>query len=535
MNENIQLNIAKLQTYFEELEKRIKSVERQMTTQNQVSAIQSCLAEIKDVLLEYQSTYSELVSEYNTHKQDYDQKVSTNTTEHSTYTSSISTLNANVLTLQNNVQDLQTKMTALENSSGTGGGCLCGNTSDFCHNYINCYMYENQFYSPNFVLLANPSQYIDIKLKVKTKSSQTVESSTYTITLDLNGENVVSNSYTYTTETETKELNFRYYPTKNSNTIRFFITGSRILFLCDYTIEVNGRDVMLDAKMPAINIRCFDDKYYIVKWDNDSGTIYYAVQDKANLSLSEQDLQTDYITTTTNYAFRNLYLIPTLKNASVYTYDTEYPQNMKIYTISQKLYAELIGLELNETLSSFKRSSCQSIDINRLDICPCINGYGNLTCAFTTKNCVSKVRGYYSNIYTINDATTEKFYNACSIQYNYAKIGENIKEYPGAIFQRSDGMWIYYPTWENKSTDNSTRTEIAVGNNCTAYLQTDGSINIYIGVGLKVYKYKMTKNSAGNYELGSTYDVITGVTRYEELLDNKALAFTYDTYQIVDM
>ena len=45
----------------------------------------------------------------------------------------------------------------------------------------------------------------------------------------------------------------------------------------------------------------------------------------------------------------------------------------------------------------------------------------------------------------------------------------------------------------------------------------------------------MTKNSAGNYELGSTYDVITGVTRYEELLDNKALAFTYDTYQIVDM
>ena len=540
MNENIQLNISRLQTYFEELEKRIKSVERQITTTNQVSAIQSCLAEIKEVLLEYQSTYTELVNEYNTHKQDYDQKVSTNTTEHSTFSSSISSLNANVLTLQNNVQDLQSKVTLLENSSGTGSGsgCLCKNTSDFCHNYINCHIYYNQFYSPKFLLLANQNQYIDIKLKVKIKSSQALENSNYTITLNCNEKNVISKSYIYNTETETKEITYRYYPTQNSNTIRFFIIGSNILFLYDYIIEVNGRDVMLDAKTSAINIRCFNDKYYIVKWDNDSGILYYDIQDKENLSLSEQNMQINYLTNTINYAFLDCTLVPALKEATVYTSDAEtsFPNGIKIMLQTQKENHGAMCLNYSTTELKLVQKYVASLYANKLSFAPCCNNYGDMIYAYTNKTNQAYVKGDLNTAKCINDATYESFYNACIVQYNYAKIGESVKPYAGSLFQRSDGMWIYYPTLDNKSADNSTRTEIAIGNNCTAYLQTDGTINVYINVGLKVYKYTLTKNTTTNkYDLNTSYSVINGVTKYEELLDGKALAHTYDTYEIVDM
>lgn len=543
MNENIQLNIAKLQTYFEELEKRIKSVERQMTTQNQVSAIQSCLAEIKDVLLEYQSTYSELVSEYNTHKQDYDQKVSTNTTEHSKFTSSISTLNANVLTLQTNLESLITRVTSLENSSSSGQGstggvsCLCKNTSDYCFNYVNCYLYNEQFYSPNFVMLANSSQYVDIKVKVQIKCASVVEDNQYTVKLQCNEKDVISKSYNYHTDTQTQELCYRFVPTKNSNTVRVVVLGKRVIKLDNYSIEINGRDVMLDANMPALKIKCFNDKYYIVKYDNNNGIVYYGVQDKNSLNLNETSLSSFLTDQNSQYSFIDYMLLPALQKGEQFAIDTEnYPSGIKLYMLGLEQFRPQYTYKFNTTLNSIILDTQMNAHINRYDVCSYSNNIGYLYLGFV--DYAYKVTGKSSSNFPIyiNEALTEKFYNVAIVQYNYAKVGDDVEPFHGIITQREDGMWFFYPEIANKTKDNSTRIELSVGCNCTAYYQTNGNINVYIGNGTKVYKYTLTKNTTTNkYEKNALFDTISGVTKYEELLDGKALAYTYDSYQIVDM
>lgn len=537
--DNIQLNITKLQAYFEELEKRIKSIERQFTTTNQITAMQSCLSEIKLMLEEYQTSYNNLISDYNTHIQNFNTHESTNSLEHTNINNSITSINADLTSLQGNIENLISRVSILETTGGSSSGdsnCFCGNNSDYCHNYVNSYLYGNKFYSPKFLLITNSSQYVDIKLKVRVKNDIVSQSGlTYSINLVCNDQTVATlGSQKYITEIETKELSYRLYPTQNANYVQLYINAWKYMLLIDYQIEINGRDVLLDATMPSINISCFDDKYYIVKWDNETAKIYYDIQDKANLSLDESTMKVDQLTNETDYSFIDMRLVPALKEAKTYTFSTEYPQNINLLIINQENARMNYSLKLNAETQKFKKESSTSLSANRFDASSCLNGYGFSVISTATKTFMATIKRTPSTYDKVNEATTEKFLNTCVVQYNYAKIGEAIKPFAGAIYQRSDGKWIYYYSWANQTTDSSLRTEIAVGSNCTAFLQKDGTINVYIGAGLKVYKYTMSKNETGKYQVNTLYTVISGITKYVELLDNKALVFTYDQYKIID-
>ena len=90
-------------------------------------------------------------------------------------------------------------------------------------------------------------------------------------------------------------------------------------------------------------------------------------------------------------------------------------------------------------------------------------------------------------------------------------------------------MNVYFPEF-----DNTYYVEIGKGKNVSAYLQEDGSINVYINRYCDVYKYVIRKNFDGIFEVSNIVTCIKGITRYEELYDGQALIYKNAQHYIVN-
>ena len=72
------------------------------------------------------------------------------------------------------------------------------------------------------------------------------------------------------------------------------------------------------------------------------------------------------------------------------------------------------------------------------------------------------------------------------------------------------------------------------GKNVSAYMQSNGNINVYVNRYCNVYKYVLQKNtSTGQYELSGLANTFQGITGYEEIYDNKAIGYVYNEHKIL--
>ena len=90
-----------------------------------------------------------------------------------------------------------------------------------------------------------------------------------------------------------------------------------------------------------------------------------------------------------------------------------------------------------------------------------------------------------------------------------------------------DNTCYFYP-----SVNGDSRVEIGKGRICSAYLQTDGSITVYLNQGSEVYRYRLNKNSSGDYTNAGIEKTFSGITSYDELYDGKSLVAKFKDYEI---
>ena len=121
------------------------------------------------------------------------------------------------------------------------------------------------------------------------------------------------------------------------------------------------------------------------------------------------------------------------------------------------------------------------------------------------------------------------YYKCAMVKNNNVFETDSSVSFYGSIFWNiTTQNWEFFETY-----DNTYKVILPPGKYCTAYYQTDGSINVYISRGCTTYKYTLAKNTSTNqYELSSTISTIPQCTKYDELYDNKALIACYNEYRI---
>ncbi len=539
--------ISKMKSQIEEIEKRIKAIAMQMTTTSQMSAIKYCLEEIKQLLVdlgnecdthladfsEHKELYNELLQKYNTlyenfnnHIDNYDSSVAENSTTHTEIQNNIDDIIYALQEVEAQADDLETRVMVLEDLGGSTGSQtpmqLQVETTNFVE-YIEltpCIKKSSEYVSPLIYFMCEPTQTLQLKLVLEGEIYG--NSIKRYIEFIINNEHKVaeikepvsSGSFKY-------EFMVTYIPKKKFNNMYFIAQFNNSFSIKRCYLNVTGRNICLFNKEKDLKIVCFDDKYYIT-YATSLGYFLYGVQNRGELSLNATNLTQLPVDNFTKKYYL-LTMIPALvNNEEPLAYDQNY--------INQVLFIALDGTSKHapQTLrfnseNNIEQRLSWTLKISGLDIIP--NGIGKGSEVFVLTTGEGKVyllgRGsMYKEIKYNNEQLNNEWYDVATVKNNNAKIGDENTQFNGVILLRNDGKNVFFPSF-----DNTYYVEIAEGRNVSAYLQEDGSINVYINRLCNIYKYVLRKNLNGVFEVSNIVTCIKGITRYEELYDGEVLAY----------
>ena len=590
MNENIEYKLKKLLVDFEEMEKRIKANKNLLDKSSQ-NIKDEIAQEIQTISQEITSCKT-LVSELETSVTQNSETIEQNTTQITQNTQNISqntqniaqnttNITQNTADIAQNAQDIadntskitqnSTKITeintkigdfsqinekitqistSIENLSQIINNLQLNDNSqliyqdvgvneDFVEVSENTTVSYSNFYSQSYFLICDQNQYIDIdfELEYDPTSENKYNSNNYTIELLVNDVSILSESNSLKSSSAIHKLSTRYYPTQKINEIRVHCNGNRYTIVKYYKIIAKGKNLTFVGQTPSIAITCFDNKYYICnKSDPNDTKLYFAELEKDNLTLDTSNYQwgdlkyTDFNEKIAVYPtyklatgefvthWQNTFYFPTLE--SRYKTNNCYLHAYRDYE-NKQFFAYYVDINLSACDYDFLftgKEPCYA--------CFCFtNTLGN-PYIFATPE-----QNKYNRIpLKMNGEKVPSVYFKCAmVKDNNITSSTTSVNFHGAIFwNRTTQNWEFFETY-----DNTYKVILSPGKYCTAYYQSDDSINVYISRGCTTYKYVLVKNTeTGQYELSNTFSIIPECTKYDELYDGKALVTCYNSYSI---
>ena len=563
MNENIEYKLKKLLVDFEEMEKRIKANKNLLDKSSQ-NIKDEIAQEIQTISQEITSCKT-LVNEMATSIAQNTQDIAQNTTDIAQNTQNIEdntskiTQNSTKITEINtkigNISQINEKMTqistSIENLSQIINNLQLNDNSqliyqdvgvneDYVLATVNCNFTYGHYYSQSYFLVCDINQYIDIdfELEYDPTSLYKYSTATYKIELVINDEVFVSGEYPLSSSNDVKTFSKRFFPTKKINEIRVHCTGSPACLAKQYKIVVRGKNLTFVGEVPSVSVTCFDNKYYICnKSDKNDAKLYFAELEKDNLTLN-----------TTDYSYGDLSKIAINENYSIcptYNYSTgKYIKycgegclfiTMENRFKTNNLYFNFYNI--NDNNENIFQDYC-NVNIAAIDydyaftgkspVCACLSVATNEGRPLLI---ATPEQTTYNRVYLkLNNELLPYVYYRCAIvKNNNLTTSDNGGSYHGALFWNiTTQNWEFFEKY-----DNTYKVILSPGKYCTAYYQSDGSINVYISRGCTTYKYTLIKNAETNeYELSGTFSTIPKCTKYDELYDGKALITCYNSYSI---
>ncbi len=540
--------ISKMKTQIEEIEKRIKAIAMQMTTTSQMTAIKYCLEEIKQLLLdmgteydthladysEHKEAYNELLQKYNTlydnfntHTQSYDDSMAENLTVHSQIQKDIDDIIYSLKEVEAQADNLETRIMVLEDIGGGSGSQtpsqLQVETTNFVEyvEFTPCMNKTSEYISPIVFFSCETTQTVIIKLRIEGNLAGT-RLKNY-IELYINDEpKLVEITNPLTSGHYDYEFMITFIPTKKLNNLYIKTQFNSSFDITRWHLTLIGRNICIYNNEKDLKIICFDDKYFIT-YTTSLGYFLYGVQERGQISLNTNRL-TQYNVTDLNIKYNLMTLMPALvNNSEPLAYDDNFLNNV-MFVILDGTYTQYTqSLKLNDEYI-LELKSTWTVKPSAIDMIP--NGIGNGSEAFI-------LTSYGGDVYVIGRGSMNKqikydgvklqdqWYGVATVKNNNAKIGDANTKYNGVVLRREDGMNIFFPEF-----DNTYFVEIGYGRNTSAYLQEDGSINVYINRLCNIYKYVLRKNLDGIFEVSNIVTCIKGITRYEELYDGQVLTYS---------
>ena len=547
--------ISKIKTQIEEIEKRIKAIAMQMTTTSQMSAIKYCLEEIKQLLIDlgteldthladysnHKDAYNQLLQNYNSlyenfnlHTQDYKSLITDNNNAHANFQNFIDDLIISLKEVEAQADNLQTRIMVLEEMQGGGGQTptqLQTETTNFVEQMevIPSLKPASYYMSPITYFKCEPTQEVFFKIEFEGNVSGSIIQKF--ITLKMNSEEHVmelrnlttSGSYYY-------EVSTSFVPSKSLNYFYAYVQLSSSFTVKRWKFTITARNIAILGLEKAVKIVCFNDQYYIT-YNVGGDYILYGVQNRGELSLGTGMLNkiqtTDFLKD-----YCGLHVVPALKNEEgPLAFDDNFINNVLFVALRATDLHAPQTLKFNEE-GQVAQSIYWTTKSTSFDFIPCGIGKGSEVMISTSlAGDISFLgRGNFSKVIKYNgEYLVGQWFGVATVKNNNAKIGDENITYNGMIAWREDGMNVYFPEF-----DNTYCVEIAKGKNVSAYLQEDGSINVYMNRLCNVYKYVLRKNLDGIFEVSNIVTCIKGITRYEELYDGQALIYKNAQHYIVN-
>ena len=543
MNENNNI-LQQMRTTFEELEKRIKAMERSIGINAQVTALVSYMQEVKSYLEQFEEEYSshltefsEHTTDYNTFKQSTQNSINANNTTDNNQSLLINNLSTQMEQLSSQIITLDTKIQELEQSALEGG-----ETSDCVKLLFNLTAKNSIEYGPRIYI-------IDVnkglnKLNITVYGTFTSDT---TITTPL-----VVDLYFGTTILKSKTLEIKHgenfecafshnFVSTNTSDYVYLVFNNATGTIFDYVEAfISGPGVsLLSYSDHNTNFYCFDNKYYVVD-NSEKDNTKFAIIDKTNLN----NLETSYTTVAKNTSDDETRIyskcLPQTKlntDDNTLEIDTSLSSNgifLQGYLINNNTHTYMFGYsQSSQTLSrKWGRSDiCGSgdalpylTDSAGLTVSDIILKYNEAGCY-----CTSGSQILSSQDIKFNGTKIKSSFAISLVRNNKIRVGDNVPTFAGFLITDIYGNITYYPTF------NSTyKLSIAKGKNVSAYMQSNGNINVYVNRYCNVYKYVLQKNtSTGQYELSGLANTFQGITGYEEIYDNKAIGYVYNEHKIL--
>ena len=536
MNENNNI-LQQMRTTFEELEKRIKAIERQTGITNQLTVVKGCFEETKQLLEDFESDYNSHITEFSSHiqssnefKEQTEQNIQTLTTTQNNQALLINTLSPKVNTLETQMTNLKARVTTLEQGGGSStGGTNVTSVADAMEICVNHTTDNTTFTSPYYDILAEVGKKVVVQFQFTYDSTATTDSVIKSIDMYVNSKKVKSRVLKPSTvSNEPYTIWATFTPTRKFNAIHFAgeIIGATIH---NIHFNVQGVNVEIINKKFPFSITCFNQKYYVCKYNDYD--IEYGIFDKDSYTLDSTLTKINKENITTPFINAELRIMST-KNQSKFILDSNFSQGFALFC---------------SVLSSSRNHYVIRQDSSNTDKYITVNNYGgNSYFCDMTNEIISNCGG--TSIISFSETSGLKLYDTSNYTFkNITLNGNNVIGYygnfvkdnnlspnstikfPGMLVMDEDGNVNYFETLNNTYCVN-----IGSGKNFVGFLQTDGSINVYLNKGANVCKYTLTKNSTTNqYELGTDCTVYTNAQRVEELYDNKLLVFYDNDYEII--
>lgn len=513
----------------------ISDIESDITT---INSTLSSLANTSQDILEIESEISTINSTL-TSLADLPQDVSELEEDVSTINTSISTLSSSIDDLEDADIALSARVTTLENASSGSGSGQTTNTIKFTKDQIFARVFQGDttiYRTPRCQFICDTSGTVTISYQIVGELLDTT--TWYRMRIYLNGEVIKERNIDGNTGAFILSDSCTFIPQEEYNIFYVQLNIGNVS-IREYSVSIEGYNVEFLQQDLPLKINCFNDSYYIIKLDDYRRRIYYGVQSKAELNVSNSYLSYIEGTNTPTEGISYFYLFPTTKiENGVVVFDSQYSNPYKFIAAFDKTSKMGTCVINNSAIVSE-----QPYDLYPLYFEPIYGGVGATSTSTTVSQDAVFLIDDDGNVCLagtgsgLNDAIS---YNGEKLTYTNYRNGAVVRDINNKIgspsYFRGLITWnkdtkknVFFP-----STTSTYMVEIADGKNVTAYYQTNGNINVYINRGMNVYKYVLELNSETNqYELSSLVTTIEGITRYEELYDGKYLVYRNTQWEIV--
>lgn len=507
------------------------------------------IAQIQDDINTINSTLTSLSNASQTASQDISDLTSDISTINSTLsgaTQDISNIESDITTINSSIEDLEdadialsARVTTLENASSDSGLGQTTNTIKFTKDQIFAKVFQGDttiYRTPRCQFICDTSGTVTISYQIVGEFLDTT--TWYRMRIYLNGEVIKERNIDGNTGAFILSDSCTFMPQEEYNIFYVQLNIGNVS-IREYSVSIEGYNVEFLQQDLPLKINCFNDSYYIIKLDDYRRRIYYGVQSKAELNVSNSYLSYIEGTNTPTEGISYFYLFPTTKiENGVVVFDSQYSNPYKFIAAFDKTSKMGTCVINNSAIVSE-----QPYQLSPLYFEPIYGGVGATSTSTTVSQdavflidddgnvCLAGTGSGLNDVISYNGEklTYTNYRNGAVVRDINNKIGSP-SYFRGLIAWNKDTKKnVFFP-----STTSTYMVEIADGKNVTAYYQTNGNINVYINRGMNVYKYVLELNSeTSQYELSSLVTTIEGITRYEELYDGKYLVYRNTQWEIV--
>ena len=537
------LENAETEVDLSEIESAISALETQLTNlkdgsnatianlEGDISDLQTDLGSLEDRVDDAEDYISDINTDIGTMQTSITNLASAQnslTSAQSSLTSTVSGINTRLTAVETNVNSLTggIDLSALQNQLDEHDETCTWKQDHFKHTYdVYCKPNNTDLYVDSLKFSANMYMPIVLSIKLNYNVNSTSNGTTMRVRIKHNNANTyVNNTVDLTEKPNGCTYTITYLVQNRFHEFKIWLQTSADLILNTIDVEVVASGVMPYNCHRMIEAKCVNNKVVIIQ--NNADNIKYRIYDRSevnNISL----------TTFTNQI-------------------NKYDSTNQIYypKISIEPYAYVSGNIVQEVeFGLIKASSDYSVTIEPLQTYSGSNTFFNKkTIGFTNPYEFSLAGTMYNepyifkilsttstsklgfttfsspnflSTYSVGNMSSSKYWLWCRpVENNNIAINSQVTSQESELKVLGLFKDVYIYLIKGKS---SNATKIGKGIFATGYVQTDGSINVYVSDYFNTKKYKLELNSTTNeYEISSTTDYNDYCALYE-LYDGRML------------